>query len=397
MDFLRALIAFLRRRLRTEPSILSPPAEKQPPFPPDTAAEYPPPKREIRVSTANELEKALGDARPGDHIVLASGRYASRNGFHALRPGAPEHPIVLRAEKTGHATLDDALHVRGTDWILWGIHFVDVLTTTGAHRLVVRRCTSDYRGTAGRWCTVVAADVHFDRCEFWGMSTRCIQSDPSVGGVRLKISRCYFHDWGFREPHADTIIGFGISDNDTDVDSGGLVEYCLFRNTSETDGRENLLMKSSGNVVRYCQFENTRFVQIRHGNRNRIEGCRFRGERSGVQVFDTDNVVVGCAFEDGASLATMTGDIDGDAWKAGAKGHPSSRRTRITLCSGPVVVGRKNKTTDQFPSVATRIEAHHSRNPIRLGFEKDTVIVDAPGETGVLPVRLGTADVGPFS
>lgn len=353
--------------------------------------EYPAAVRTISVSNGAELASALANARSGDHIVLENGNYSGT--FATSVAGTPANPIVLRARNKLLATIVGTLNIKHPDFILWGLHFSATLTTAGAARLVVRRCTSNYAGTAGRWCMVVAPDVWFDRCEFWGMQTRCIQADPSAGGTGLRMTRLYFHDWGAAASDTDSIAGWGVSNDDTDIASNGLMEYCLFRNTAGTKSRENVIIKSSNNTVRGVHIDNGRVIQVRHGNNNRIEGCRVSGATAGINVFDTNNKIVTSVAENGAAINVMAGSVDGDLWSASTTGHPSAKRTKVTSCGGTLRVGRQDNASYSYRATDTVVENH--AGTVVLQHETNTTQRATPTETGIAAVTLTPADVGP--
>ena len=89
--------------------------------------------REVYVYDGPQLARALGEAAPGDRILLAGGTY--RGDFTARRPGAAEAPVVGAAAPTPGATITGMLDLRAAD--------------VAAEGLVVRRGI-ELRGDRGR-------------------------------------------------------------------------------------------------------------------------------------------------------------------------------------------------------------------------------------------------------
>lgn len=89
----------------------------------------------VRVSTADQLTKALAAARPGTVIDLADGTYSGR--FRASAAGEPSAPIVLRGSRRavlsgGSTSSGYALHLDGARyWVLEGF------TVTGGQKGIV--------------------------------------------------------------------------------------------------------------------------------------------------------------------------------------------------------------------------------------------------------------------
>jgi len=68
-------------------------------------AEYPDPVRTVAVSTVQELQNALDNARPGDLIAVADGVYSTSEALTLRQSGTAKHPIVIRAANRGKATI----------------------------------------------------------------------------------------------------------------------------------------------------------------------------------------------------------------------------------------------------------------------------------------------------
>jgi parallel beta-helix repeat protein len=77
--------------------------------------------RQVHISTAEELLRAVSQARPGDEIVLAPGLYRFQGRSVDIRQdGSPDRRIVLRAERPDTAVLElstlEGIHVSAPYW-----------------------------------------------------------------------------------------------------------------------------------------------------------------------------------------------------------------------------------------------------------------------------------------
>src|SRR3954468_9815679 len=53
------------------------------------------------VKSLDDLKSALDKANPGDHIVVADGKYDSKSPITLARAGTQEQPIVIEAKTVG--------------------------------------------------------------------------------------------------------------------------------------------------------------------------------------------------------------------------------------------------------------------------------------------------------
>lgn len=111
-------------RPETTPGAPGPEAEEEPAPAPAGGPAAECPAATVTVSTAEELEEALADARPGTSIQLTAGEYVGE--FVAATPGTPDEPISLCGPRD--AVLDGdgieggyVLHLDGADhWLVAG-------------------------------------------------------------------------------------------------------------------------------------------------------------------------------------------------------------------------------------------------------------------------------------
>ena len=366
------------------------------------SSEYPDPLRTANVSTAAELSAALASAQPGDHIVLADGTYGG-SGFSTSAAGTPSNPIVIRASNKLLARLTASLTASHAWYILWGLDFDDAAlgVDPGADDLVVRRCRArNYSSYQGIWCRVKAPRALCDRCELTMPQSRGISFDGSAGGTSGKVSKCWFHDWGTAGASTDQTfepiqIGFGAAD--TDTDAGAVVELSLFENVNQGNReRECISIKSSGNTVKQCHLKDARLILVRHGNNNRIDGCRVEqltgSKECKVGVFDAANTVITTVAD---RIDLFAGDIDADAWGPGSSSslHPASKACKVISCTATLRVGYQENAAYTVKADSNSIEDH--AGSISLLWEKNTAQPGTPSESGLPTVTLTTADVGP--
>lgn len=87
------------------------------------------------VADVETLRAALARAAPGDVLLLAPGDYVLRATLLADRPGSPERPIRVRAERPGSARLRVAatvgFEVRAPYWIFEGLDIAGICADHG--------------------------------------------------------------------------------------------------------------------------------------------------------------------------------------------------------------------------------------------------------------------------
>ncbi|HFD14698.1 MAG TPA: hypothetical protein ENJ38_00140 [Rhodospirillales bacterium] len=364
--------------------------------------EYPAALRTVNVSTAAELSAALASAQPGDHIVLADGAYGG-SGFATAVSGTSANPVVIRAANKLAASLTAKLTAAHAWYILWGLDFDDAAlgVDPGADDLVVRRCRArNYSSYQGIWCRVKAPRALFDRCELTLPNSRGISFDLGAGGLNGRVYKCWFHDWGTGGASTDQTfepiqIGFGAAD--TDTDAGAVVELSLFENVNQGNReRECISIKSSGNTVKQCHLKDARLILVRHGNNNRIDGCRVEkisgAKEAKVGIFDKSNVVITTVAD---RIDLFAGDIDADSWGPGSSSslHPAAEACKVVSCTAPVRVGYQESSSYTVRADANAIEDHSGT--VTLLHEQNTTQAGSPSETGLPTITLTAADVGP--
>ncbi|QOJ01932.1 MAG: right-handed parallel beta-helix repeat-containing protein [Phycisphaeraceae bacterium] len=248
----------------------------------------PSPAREILVADDAALRRALADARPGDAILLAPGKF---RGFTAdnLR-GEPDRPIIVRAQHPADPPVfTSGVHlVRPRHTELADLHSIDAPHNafniddggnhlTPAQHLTIRRLT--IRDNGGR----ANAD---------GLKLSGVQD--------VLVEHCTFERWG-RGGSAIDMVGC----------ARGVIRDCTFADL-ESDPASNAVQTKGGSsdiTIRRCRFVHAgqRAVNIGgstglpyfrppdapHEARSiTVEGCTFIGSHTPVAFVGVD----GAAF-----------------------------------------------------------------------------------------------------
>lgn len=366
----------------------------------------PDPLRRIEVADQASLATALADARPGDQLVLAAGRY---DLGRIVVSGTAEAPLVIRAARPLEAELVGNPALAGDHVRLHGLAF-------GPHNLGL---------VEGSECWIVrcafegpSADIRIrpaaPGCRIWHCAmtgqSRMIAFDTGRRGIRGHVKGCWFHDVAPGGKNSTETITVGFAAARTDVESDTLIEQCLFESCN-LGGREDetIAIKSSRVTVRDCTLDRCRFLQVRHGTRNLIERVLVRDSpNGGISIFDADNRVVNCRIEEGVMhvrAGTQLSPEAGGDWPASGEGHPAAFRTQVhngdftdfrigsffsrppaTYCAGEtVVLGNRN-------AAARYAEAACGGGPSRA----QTLFAESAALPYVPPVALDPRRVGPL-
>lgn len=285
--------------------------------------------RTVHVADSDQLRAALADARAGDRIVVADGRYAI--GAVTGRHGTPAKPITVVAAHRGRAVVDsgqltvtDSSHVtfEGLKWT-----GTSGLRITGSHH--VRLTRNHFRLTEEsslHWVLVDGANSHHNRIDHNLFEHKrqlgnfiAIEGSETEQSRHDRIDHNHFRDVGPRADNEMEAIRVGRS---TISRSSGftVVESNLFE---DCDGDPEIVsVKSNDNTVRYNTFRSSQgTLSHRHGNRGRLHGNFFLGEgkaaTGGIRLYGEDHKVYNNHFEGltgtryDAALQVDGGDVDG--------------------------------------------------------------------------------------
>ena len=217
--------------------------------------------RTIEVATTSQLNNALANAQPGDHIVLADGSYAAPNRI--TRSGTAQKPIVIRAANLLGARITSGTIEIDASWITW--HGIDSVAN-GAIRLGANAAADDVKVWRCRWRdktsgssqavrTYNAKRTDFAYCEWTNWKGTGLLLGITSGTRETKVRYCLFRDTpaGWSEVGAEAIrTGFGSRG----IDSSILIYRCKVRNWNGDANKETIKLSHSSNVVRQCVQDN---------------------------------------------------------------------------------------------------------------------------------------------
>jgi hypothetical protein len=253
------------------------------------------------ISSAAELSRLDGSLAPGDIVVLRDGSWTDQRLVFQAR-GTAARPIILRAANPGKVVLggESSLRVDGEHLLVEGLHFSNATTDAVA---------IDIRGSGCRvtGCAVTGGE-HRNYLRLWGDRHRIdhchfsgkIGDSPTVQVEVEDVPnhhRIDHNHFGPRPPlgrNGGETIRVGYSHQSL-RSSATIVEHNLF---DRCDGEIEIISnKSCDNIYRSNTFRDCAgMLTLRHGNRCRVEGNYFFGNRKrgsgGVRVIGEDHVVV---------------------------------------------------------------------------------------------------------
>jgi poly(beta-D-mannuronate) lyase len=295
--------------------------------------DLPKPLRTINVASISEMMTAIGLARPGDHIVLKSGKYDTSSYFSANSinrllvtvDGTKSSPIVIRAEREGAVTISGpaSFYLNGaSNIVIYGFAFVHSQDDSAATDDIAIRCNNceNVRFSSNTFAlttkfTNLAADVdryHSDWVGFTGMSSNNRVDhnefrDKSTRGVFLFVfgsngrvvqNTLVDHNLfsGQSYVHGNGGECFRIGNSALGPSPGYMImEYNTF---DHCDGdREAITIKASNNIIRYNTFRNNEgSLTFRHGNANTADGNIFIDGNNGIRVYGHDHRIINNYF-----------------------------------------------------------------------------------------------------
>lgn len=270
---------------------------------------------EWRVTSGVEFAAAATQAKPGDAIVWAAGRYADVVMRWRGR-GEERAPITVRAESPGGAIFTGAsqLEMRGTWLVAEGLAFegttIDPILLRDAQRCRVTACTV-------RACNVEGARLHYlriggktstanrvDHCTFEDKRTDgvmlIIDGDDGVLSTDTRIDHNVFR--GIVRAVRNGMEAIRVGDSGFQAqEARTLVEENQFE--ACRGDAEVVSNKSTGNIYRENIFTGCDggAIVLRHGDRCVVEGNRIDGEgrprSGGIRVHGSGHVVRGNVIE----------------------------------------------------------------------------------------------------
>lgn len=285
-----------------------------------------------------ELQTALSEAKPGDHIVMANGEWEDVQ-IKVTENGTESQPIKLSAETPGKVLLQGASNLQlGADFIIVdGLYFVNGASPSKsvihfaadeavANHCIVRNCVvkdfnKNQKNQQDLWVLFQGRNNELDHCYLAGKSNKGptvrvdLEGNQNINNYH-KITNNHF---GPRPPKggpsAETIqIGnsytsmcpsYTLVANNLFEECNGEVEI-ISSKTNFNEFRNNVFFKSEGSLV------------TRHGNYCTVDGNYFIGDETesnvgGIRLIGTGHIVTNNYFynlrgkEFRSPLAVMNG------------------------------------------------------------------------------------------
>ena len=362
-------------------------------------------QRLLEVHDGDGLERALSDAKPGDHLLLAPGRYDGT--FVLSQSGAADRPIVVRAAMPGTAELLTSLVLRGNHAWAFGLvsHAAPGIDIDGG---------ADHHVTGCRFtrCTGVLLRDGASRNQIgWNSFVDMTAPNEVANGVRLDLRRreigkrtafgnhIYRNYFATRplEARSDApAVYIGLMRIFDYPEVGSLVEHNYF---DRLDFKSAIRLKSNGNLVRFNTVvgpgagtgrDDVAMYSQRHGHFNRWEANWAENSR-GFKAHGNDNVFAG------NRISGRSAYFDLLAGSTRAK-QEACNSTLWIGNEGPMRVGYEDYPfePDQL-ATSNRIEGQRpSRDVIQVfdDFQTGTTILDTATRTVELARPLSRGDAG---
>lgn len=298
----------------------------------------------VPVADAQQFQRALSEAGPGQVIELADGSYDISAAFELLgKTGTAERPIVIRAQNLGKAMISGQSWLRIADSsyiVVEGLRF-EMDTSAGGPRrglelldsdrsrvtrnfFVLRQSPKFTDNSMVHWVFVKGEKANHNRIDrnlFDGKTQSghfvAIEGNPATGspgtGVvpqHTRVDRNHFRNVTRSGANGAETMRIGAGSQTVLTNAHAIVEYNLFERCSGED--EIISVKSSGNIIRYNTFlESEGAVVLRYGNGSEVYGNFFFGNGKdrtrGVRIHGTDHLVYNNYFERLASNVITIG------------------------------------------------------------------------------------------
>ena len=250
--------------------------------------------REWLVGSSTEIKSVLSDLKPGDVVVMKSGRWHDQK-IRFTANGTAQKPILLKAKKAGQTRLTgkSRLHIYGIHLVVDGLLFTE--GSVGPNQTVIRlgedtrhcRLTNTAvigysppdKNTSTAWVHTLGLHNRIDHCFFSGKSNLgvVLSVNFSVDQPNYhQIDHNYFGPRSYHGLNGAEMIRIGDSTQSSQV-SRSTVTYNLFEGCSGE--AEIITNKSCENYFRYNTFRKCQgALTLRHGHRSVVEGNFFLGE-----------------------------------------------------------------------------------------------------------------------
>jgi poly(beta-D-mannuronate) lyase len=256
---------------------------------------------DIRVSTAAEITRAAGEARPGDVLVMSDGEWRDQVIYFGAK-GTAEKPITLRAQTPGKVVLTgkSSVTIDGEHLIVSGLFLKDGQLTGDGVKLAGRNNRLTESAVVGGnykfFVHLFGTSNRFDHCYLAGKTNDSPTLQIEVEG-KPNYHRLDYNHFGHRPPlnrNGGETIRVGYS-HQSMTNSGTMVEHNLFE---RCDGELEIISnKSCENTYRANTFlECAGMFTLRHGNRCVVDGNFFIGRHKngsgGIRIIGEDHVII---------------------------------------------------------------------------------------------------------
>ena len=295
----------------------------------------------IDASSVDDFKRAIDGAKPGDHIVLADGRYNVTDTITIGKSGTAEQPIVIEPKSIGGAEITgDAgfriekpaayvvvrgfvfTHKAGSMHVGAGVHHCRITRNVFALKVEDR----------ATYLSIAGDDNEIDHNTFRDKDTEgqmLIVDGPNGSTVaqRTWIHHNAFLD--FKQTHKNNASGLHIGSSGRSMSSSfSVVEHNLFvRNVGENEGA--ICNKSSDNIYRFNTIIDSTELSLRHGHRCQVYG-NFILNSQGLRFFANDHQIYSNYFS-GNKPALAIGNGDATIPPGALTSHQRPDRVQVVF------------------------------------------------------------------
>jgi poly(beta-D-mannuronate) lyase len=282
-----------------------------PPPNPDPVEDIPAPLRKISVNSIVSLNTAIGQARPGDHIILKDGVYSTSASIRVSSDGTVLNPIVIRAESDGGVEIGGSygFSVTGASHVvIMGFKFTynqdsheadcdDCTNVRFTSNIFALRTTSNDKS---HWLAVTgtSTNVRVDHNTFHNKPTEgvflIIVGDNGRMPQNTHVDHNAFRDQTYGGSNGGECVRIGHSSLGP-VAANSLFEYNTFERCNGDP--EVVSVKSSKNVFKHNTFKNNDgSLVFRHGSGQVADGNMFIDGANGIRVYGANHKIVNNYF-----------------------------------------------------------------------------------------------------